>query len=117
MKGSDCTVHLLHCSEGKLVATDGESEVVRGPHQHIFHLECDLIIDLIQAEVQVLELRALQQVPVSCFVAIGVPRHLALNLVHNRDRLLSLLLLLELLVFLDDGVTLLQLSLIGLNLV
>ena len=64
-----------------------------------------------------LELRASHQEPVSRFVAIGVASSLTFNRIHDRDGFLGLLLLLQLFVFLDDGVALFHLSLVGLDLV
>ena len=63
------------------------------------------------------ELRASEKEPVSSLVAFGISCHLTLDSVENRDWLLRFLLLLQLLVLLDNNITLLELALIGLNLV
>lgn len=64
-----------------------------------------------------LELRALQQEPVCDLVTFSVPCHLTLNCVHDRHWLLRLLLLLELLVFLNYHIALFQLGLVRFDLV
>ena len=102
---------------GHGIATEGEAEVVWCAHQHVFNLSCDLIVHVVKAEVQVLELRASLQEPVGCFVAVTVTGNLALQRVKNGDGLFRLLLLLQFFVFLDDRVSLLELTLVGLNLV
>ena len=102
---------------GDRVAAQSEPEVVWGAHEHILQLSGDLVINLIQAEVQMLELGAAHQEPIRDLVALGVPSHLTFDRIEDGDGLLWLLLLLELFVFLNDGIALLQLTLVRLDLI
>ena len=117
MQRSNLSVNAINHGVCDRVSAQGEPKVIWCAHQYIFQLRGNLVVNLIQAEVQVLELWAAHQEPVCRFIAIRVAPHLALDCVEDGDGLLWLLLLLKLFVFLDDGVTLFQLSLIGLNLV
>jgi len=65
----------------------------------------------------VFELRASEKEPVSSLITFSISCHLTLDCVENRDWLLRFLLLLQLLVFLNNSITLLELALVGLNLV
>ena len=102
---------------GDRVSAQSEAKVIWCTHQHIFQLCDNLFIDLVQAEVQVLELRASHQEPVRRLVAFGISTILTLDGVEDWDRLFWLLLLLQLFVLLDDCVTLLELALVRLNLI
>ena len=99
------------------VAAESKTKVVRCAHEHILNLGCDLIIYTIEAEVEMFELRASLQEPVRSFVSVSITGHFLLHRVENGDWLFGLLLLLQLFVFLDDGVSLFQLTLIGFYLV
>ena len=99
------------------VATEGEAKVIWCPHQHVFNLSSDLVINVVEAEIKMLELWASLQEPVGCLVAVTVTSNLAFQRVENWNGLLGLLLLLKLFVFLDNRVSLLELTLVGFNLV
>ena len=102
---------------GDRVAAESEAKVVWGAHEHVFQLSGDLVVDLIQAEVQVLELWTAHQEPIRDLVALGVPSRLALDRIEDGDGLLWLFLLLELFVLLDDCIALLELTLVRLDLI
>ena len=117
MQRSNLSVNAIDDWVGDRVSAQGEPEIVRRTHQYILQLRRNLVVNLIQTEVQVLELRASHQEPVCRFVTVRVASHLAFDCVEDGNGLLWLFLLLQLFVFLDDSVTLFQLSLISLNLV
>ena len=100
-----------------LVAAQCEAEVVGSSHEHVFNLGGSLVINAVQAEVQVFELGTSEQVPVRSLISVGVADDLVLNSVENGNRLLRLFLLLQLLVLLDDCIALFELCLIGFDLI
>ena len=102
---------------GDRVAAESETKVVRGTHEHVLQLSGDLVVNLIQAEVQVLELWAAHQEPIRDLVALGVPSYLALDRIEDGNGLFWLLLLLELFVLLDDCIALLELTLVRFDLI
>lgn len=114
---SNLSVNAIDHWVGDRVSAQGEPEIIRRTHQYILQLRRNLVVNLIQTEVQVLELRASHQEPVCRFVTIWVASHLAFDCVEDGNGLFWLFLLLQLFVFLDDSVTLFQLGLISLNLV
>ena len=99
------------------VTAQGEAEVVGSAHEHIFALMGKFVIDGVQAEVEMFELRASEKEPIGSLVAISIPSHFTLDRVHDGNGLFGFLGLLQLLVFLNDNVTLLKLSLVGFNLI
>lgn len=99
------------------VPTEGQLEIVRGDGQHTVDSLESGVVDLVQANIEVLELRVDQQEPVGDLGARIIPTHLRLKVVKERHSLLWLLRGFELLVLLHDGVTLLNLALISLDLI
>ena len=102
---------------GNRISTQGETKVIWRTHQYIFQLYGDLVVNLVQTEIQMFELWASHQVPVSRFVTLSVASHFTFDRIEDGDGFLRFLLLLQLFVFLYDGVALFQLSLISLDLV
>ena len=117
MQAGDLSVNARNYRIRHRVATEGKAEVIRGSHEHILYLGCDLVVHIVQAEIQVLELRTSLQEPVNCLVAISIAGQLVFKRVKDGHRLIRLFLLLQLFVLLDDGVSFLQLALISLDLV
>jgi len=76
------------------VACKGDAKVVRCATEHILKLCCNLIVNTVQAQVEMLELRATLQEPICGLVSIGIPHDFAFELVQHGDRFLGLLLLL-----------------------
>ena len=104
------------CSFNRVTA-QREAEIIRCPQEHVLDRGCCLLVYLIQAEVQMLELWTLEHEPVGHFVAIGISAKLALNRVEYGHWLLRLFLLSELLVLLNDRISLLNLGLVGFHLI
>ena len=117
MQRGDLSVDAIDDRVGDRVAAQSEAKVVRGAHEHVLQLSGNLVVNLIQAEVQVLELWAAHQEPIRDLVTLGVPSHLALDRIEDGNGLLWLLLLFELFVFLDDCISLLELTLVRLDLI
>ena len=104
------------CSFNRVTA-QREAKIIRCPQEHVLNCRCSLLVYLIQAEVQMLELWTLEHEPVGHFVAIGISAKLALNRVEYGHWLLRLFLLSELLVLLNDRISLLNLGLVGFHLI
>ena len=73
------------------VPTEGQLEVVRGDRKHIVDGLESGVVDLVEANVEVLELRVDQQEPVGDLSARIVPTHFRLKAVEERHDLFRLL--------------------------
>ena len=99
-----------------LVTRQCETKIVRRPLQNLLQNAHGVIVDLVQTQVEMLELWALEQEVIDDLIPIRVCACLSLQTVQDGDWLLRLLLLSQLLVLLYDGVSLLQLGLVSFHL-
>ena len=102
---------------GKLVGADGDAKIVCGSLEDCAQSLLNIVVNLVHAKIQVLELGVLDRHPLLDLFTSFIFTSDLLNIVKLRHWLFGLLGGLELLVLLNDGVSLLELSELVLNLI
>ena len=76
---SNLSVNAIDHWVGDRVSAQSEPKIIWRTQQYVFQLRGNLVVNLIQTEVQVLELWASHQEPVSRFVTLGVASRLTFD--------------------------------------
>ena len=117
-------VHFIYCLvEGindifiDRISRESNAEIIIGASHQLDDRVLALIVDIVSAQINVLELNILEEHIALNFLSVSVSVGGILNHIKKGDRLLGFLGSLKFLVLLNDGIASLDLGLVGLNLI